>query len=76
MSRQMATMSGAGLSLLRTVNILADQTERKPLAKILGHIRDEVEAGLSTSEAFAKHPEVFPPLLISIIRAGEAGGLL
>lgn len=76
MSRQMATMIGAGLSLLRTLNILADQTESKPLAKILGHIRDEVETGLSTSEAFAKHPEVFPPLMISMIRAGEAGGFL
>lgn len=76
MSRQMATMIGAGLSLLRTLNILADQTESKELAKILGKVRDEVETGVSTSDAFAKHAEVFPPLMISMIRAGEAGGFL
>ena len=76
MSRQMATMIGAGLSLLRSLNILAQQTEGKPLAKILGQIRNEVETGVSTSDAFAKHPQVFPPLMISMIRAGEAGGFL
>lgn len=76
MSRQMATMIGAGLSLLRTLNILAAQTESKPLAKILGQIRNEVETGVSTSDAFAKHAEVFPPLMISMIRAGETGGFL
>jgi len=76
MSRQMATMIGAGLSLLRTLNILSEQTESKPLAKILGQIRDEVETGVSTSDAFAKHFEVFPPLMVSMIRAGEAGGFL
>ena len=76
MSRQMATMIGAGLSLLRTLNILAEQTENRKLAKILGQVRDEVETGVSTSDAFAKHAEVFPPLMISMIRAGEAGGFL
>ena len=76
MSRQMATMIGAGLSLLRSLNILAEQTENKALAKILSKIRDDVEIGASTSDAFAKHAEVFPPLMISMIRAGEAGGFL
>ena len=76
MSRQMATMIGAGLSLLRTLNILSEQTESKPLAKIIGQIRDDVETGISTSDAFAMHAEVFPPLMISMIRAGEAGGFL
>jgi type IV pilus assembly protein PilC len=76
MSRQMATMIGAGLSLLRTLNILSEQTESKPLAKVLTGIRDEVETGVSTSDAFAKYPDVFPPLMISMIRAGEAGGFL
>lgn len=76
MSRQMATMIGAGLSLLRSLNILAEQTENSALAKILGQVRDDVETGVSTSDAFAKHAEVFPPLMISMIRAGEAGGFL
>ncbi len=76
MSRQMATMIGAGLSLLRTLNILAAQTESKSLAKILGKIRDEVETGVSTSDAFSQHSQVFPPLMVSMIRAGESGGFL
>jgi type IV pilus assembly protein PilC len=76
MSRQMATMIGSGLSLLRTLNILSEQTESKPLAKILSTVRDDVETGISTSEAFAKHAESFPPIMISMIRAGETGGFL
>jgi type IV pilus assembly protein PilC len=43
---------------------------------VLSGIRDEVETGVSTSDAFAKYPDVFPPLMISMIRAGEAGGFL
>lgn len=76
MSRQMATMISAGLSLLRTLSILADQTESKPLAKCLGQVRTEVETGGSLSAALAKHREVFPPLMINIVRAGEIGGFL
>ncbi len=76
MSRQMATMISAGLSLLRTLSILADQTESKPLAKCLGQVRSEVETGGSLSAALAKHREVFPPLMINIVRAGEIGGFL
>jgi len=76
MSRQMATMISAGLSLLRTLSILADQTESKPLAKVLGQVRGDIEIGGSLSSAFAKHKETFPPLMINIIRAGEVGGFL
>ena len=76
MSRQMATMIGSGLSLLRTLNILAEQTESKPLAKIMGEVRDDVETGISISEAFGKHDESFPPIMVNMVRAGEAGGFL
>ncbi len=76
MSRQMATMIGSGLSLLRTLNILAEQTENKPLAKILGQVRDDVETGVSISASFAKHGESFPPIMINMVRAGETGGFL
>ena len=48
MARQMATMIGSGLSLLRTLSILADQTDNKKLSEILGHIRDDVETGVSS----------------------------
>ena len=76
MSRQMATMIGAGLSILRALDILADQTENRALAKIIAQVHDDVETGMSTSEAFSKHPPVFPLLMVSMIRAGEAGGFL
>ncbi len=76
MSRQMATMIGAGLSLIRTLQILSEQTENKQLAKVLGEIRSEVEAGSALSDAMGKHPTVFPPLMIHLVRAGEVGGFL
>ncbi|TAM69578.1 MAG: type II secretion system F family protein [Microbacteriaceae bacterium] len=76
MSRQMATMIGAGLSLLRTLNILAEQAGSKKLAEIMTEVRDEVEEGTSLSEAMAKHPVDFPPLMINMVRAGETGGFL
>lgn len=76
MSRQMATMIGSGLSLLRTLNILAEQTESKPLAKILAQVRDDVETGISISQAFGKHSREFPPIMINMVRAGETGGFL
>ena len=76
MSRQMATMISAGLSLLRTLTILTEQTENKALATILDKVRSDVETGLSLSDALAKHPREFPPLMLSLIRAGETGGFL
>jgi type IV pilus assembly protein PilC len=76
MSRQMATMISAGLSLLRTLSILAEQTESKPLAKVLGQTRNDVETGSSLSESLGRHKDVFPPLMINMIKAGEVGGFL
>jgi len=76
MSRQMATMTSAGLSLLRTLNILSLQTENSELAKILTSIRNEVETGVSLSESMSKHATVFPPIMINLVRAGETGGFL
>ncbi|MEC5169139.1 type II secretion system F family protein [Glaciihabitans sp. GrIS 2.15] len=76
MSRQMATMIAAGLSLLRTLTILADQTENKALASTLGEVRADIEGGSSLSASFAKFPRVFPRLMIHLVRAGETGGFL
>lgn len=75
-SRQMATMISAGLSLLRTLTIITEQTENKKLAKIFDTVRGDVESGSSLSDAMAKHPDDFPPLMINLIRAGETGGFL
>ncbi len=76
MSRQMATMITSGLSLLRTLQIITEQTESKELKKILVSITREVESGSSLSDATARHAQVFPPIMISLIRAGETGGFL
>jgi type IV pilus assembly protein PilC len=76
MSRQFATMVASGLSLLRALTILADQTENKALARTLNVVRTQVEAGSSFSEALARQPRIFPPLMIHLVRAGETGGFL
>ncbi|WP_411720678.1 type II secretion system F family protein [Mycetocola sp.] len=76
MSRQMATMISAGLSLLRTLSILTEQSENPTLGKTLDQVRIEVESGASLSATLAKHPVIFPPLMINLVRAGETGGFL
>jgi type IV pilus assembly protein PilC len=75
-SRQFATMINAGLSLLRALNILTEQTENKELARVLGECRNDIETGNSLSSAMAKHPDAFPPLMVNMSRAGEVGGFL
>lgn len=76
MARQMSTMVSAGLSLLRALSILTEQTENQALAKVLGQVRGDVETGSSLSVAMARHKEVFPPIMLNMIRAGEIGGFL
>jgi type IV pilus assembly protein PilC len=76
MSRQMSTMIGAGLSLLKTLNVLGEQTANKRLAKILTEVSTQVEAGSALSDAFRKQGDVFPPLMVNMVRAGETGGFL
>ncbi len=75
-SRQFATMINAGLSLLRTLSILAEQTENKTLAKTIVALRDDVERGSSLSAAMSKHEKVFNKLYVAMVRAGETGGQL
>ncbi len=77
MSRQFATMINSGLPLLRALRILAEQTESKELARVLGEVRGDVEGGTALSVAMAKFsPKVFPPLMVNMTRAGEVGGFL
>jgi type IV pilus assembly protein PilC len=75
-SRQFATMIGSGLSLLRTLNILTEQTENPTLAKTIGLLRDDVERGSSLSASMSKYPKIFSKLYVSMVRAGETGGQL
>lgn len=75
-SRQMSTMIAAGLSLLKTLTILAGQTDNKKLASTLDAVRADIETGGSLSGAMAKYGEIFPPIMIHLVRAGETGGFL
>ncbi|GAA4625060.1 type II secretion system F family protein [Cellulomonas oligotrophica] len=76
LSRQLATMISSGLSLIRALAILAEQTESKPLAKVVAQVRNDVETGQAFSAALAKHHQEFPPLMINMVKAGEVGGFL
>lgn len=75
-ARQFATMINAGLSLLRALTILTEQTENKTLAAALKEVRNDIETGNSLSAGMAKRPEIFPPLLVNMCKAGEVGGFL
>lgn len=74
-TRQLATLIGSGLPLLRALRVLKEQ--RKGSSSIvLGKIADDIESGALFSEALAKHPASFPPIYIAMVRAGEASGAL
>src|SRR3954466_4567525 len=75
-SRQFATMVNSGLSLLRALSILSEQTENPALAKVITEVRNDVETGNSLSSAMGKHPKAFPPLMVNMTKAGEIGGFL
>ena len=75
-SRQFATMINSGLSLLRAMSILEEQQPNKFFASVLTEVRLDVESGSSLSGSMSRHPDVFPPLMINMIKAGEVGGFL
>jgi type IV pilus assembly protein PilC len=74
-SRQFSTMLGAGLPILRGLSILSEQTGSSRLRDLLLQVRDDVERGSSLSDALTSHSE-FPPVMVSMVRAGEVGGFL
>jgi len=75
-SRQFATMIEAGLSVVTALVILEQQTDDKVLAAVLEDVREHVEAGELLSEALGRHPDVFSRLLLAMVEAGEAAGVL
>lgn len=76
LARQLATMVSSGLSLLRALYVLEDQSSNPELKRVVSAVRQDVEAGLSLSQAMAKHPRVFNELFVAMVRAGETGGNL
>ncbi len=75
-TRQLATMVDAGLSMVQSLQALADQTTNKVMKDVIKDICTRVESGDSFSEALSKHPKVFDRLYVSMVGAGERGGLL
>ena len=75
-SRQLATMITSGMSILRSLYVLEEQTEGDFLKQTIVAVRKDVEAGLSLSDSMARHPKVFNPLFVAMAQAGEAGGVL
>src|SRR6202012_280672 len=75
-SRQLATMISSGMSILRSLYVLEEQTESKFLKETIVAVRKDVEAGLSLSDAMSRHPKVFNTLFVAMTQAGEAGGVL
>jgi type IV pilus assembly protein PilC len=76
LSRQFASMTSSGLTLLRTLGILEEQTGKPQLKAAVGLVREDVQGGATLSSAMARHGEHFPPLMVNMIKAGEAGGFL
>jgi type IV pilus assembly protein PilC len=75
-SRQLATMVTSGMPILRALYVLETQTSSKLLKDTLAEVRKDVEAGLLLSDALGRHPKVFGDLYVSMVRAGETGGVL
>ena len=74
--RQFSVMQDAGVSLVRSMAVLAEQTQNKRLRKIILDIQREVESGNSLSKSMSKYPYVFTNLMVGLVRAGEVGGVL
>ncbi|MFH1478873.1 MAG: type II secretion system F family protein [Candidatus Omnitrophota bacterium] len=75
-SRQLATMVDSGIPLVQALDILSEQLDKSNFKSVVAAIRDDIEVGTSFSEALGKHPVVFSPLYINMVRAGESSGAL
>ncbi|MFT4049774.1 MAG: type II secretion system F family protein [Solirubrobacterales bacterium] len=75
-TRQLSTMVDSGVSLLRALYILEEQTEDEMLKDVISDVREDIEGGSSLGDALERHPEVFNDLYVAMVSAGEAGGIL
>jgi type IV pilus assembly protein PilC len=76
MTRQLSTMIQSGMTILRALHVLERSTQGKLLHATLIAVRKDVEAGLPLSDSLERHPKVFGPLFVAMIRSGETGGVL
>lgn len=75
-SRQLATMLEAGVSLIRSLNVIETQVDSEVFSKVLEKIRSDVEQGTSLSLAVGKHPKIFNQFWVSLLEVGEASGTI
>jgi len=75
-SRQFATMIDAGLSVVKCLDILQKQTRNPKMKDVIGEVKRDVGGGMNLTEALKKHPRIFSPLYVNMIRSAEAGGIL
>jgi len=75
-TRQLSTMVSSGMSLLRALYVIEEQTSSDKLKEALTQVRKDVEAGISLSDAMRKHPDIFNDLYVAMVEAGELGGIL
>jgi type IV pilus assembly protein PilC len=75
-TRQLSTMVSSGMSLLRALYVIEEQTESDPLREAFIEVRKDVEAGVSLSEGLKRHPKIFNELYVAMVAAGETGGIL
>ncbi len=75
-TRQLSTMINAGVALVRALATLQQQTSNEYFKTVLQEISKDVEGGSAFGDALDKHPKVFSPIYVNMVRAGEAGGIL
>jgi type IV pilus assembly protein PilC len=75
-TRQLATLIDSGLPLLRSLNVLAKQERDKVMKNTINKVADSVQSGSTFSDALALHPRIFNDLYVSMVKAGEVGGVL
>ncbi|MBN2517143.1 MAG: type II secretion system F family protein [Deltaproteobacteria bacterium] len=75
-ARQFATMIDAGLPIVHSLDLLAQEEENKTFKKVIAEIKEDIEGGTTLTDSLKKHPEVFDELFVNLVNAGEAGGIL
>jgi MSHA biogenesis protein MshG len=75
-SRQIHTLLKSGVPILRALNGLQDAAINPAMKQVIGEVRESLEGGRELSQALAKHPRVFSPFYLSMVRVGEATGML
>jgi len=75
-TRQLATLLGAGVTLVEALTALVDQVEKERLKRLISEVKQRVNEGSSLADALTPHQKVFGPLYVNMIRAGEHSGAL